>query len=101
MYSLSQALLSAVKLALPSEPWLPLPHGPDGAGGLLWRCLGGSHTLEADFRWRNKQQEQQMRVRRNKAALLMQMSLVVTGNVREGNIGAPIAGRDAALFLIN
>lgn len=100
MYSLSQALLSAVKLALPCEPWLPLPHGP-GRGGLLWRCLGGSHTLEPDFRWRNKQQEQQMRVRRNKAALLMQMSPVVTGNVREGNIGVPMADRDAALFLIN
>lgn len=57
--------------------------------------------MKPDFRWRNKQQEQRMRVRRNKAALLMQMSLVVPGNVREGNIGAPIADRDAALFLIN
>jgi len=84
---------SSLRTLVASAPW--------PWRGLLWRCLGGSHTAEPGFRWKNRQREHQMRGWRDKAALLMQMSLVVMRNVREGNTGAPIADRDAALFLIN
>lgn len=50
-----------------------------------------SRTEDFDFRWRNKQREQ-MKLQRNKAPVLMQMSLPVTKNVSERNIGTQNMG---------
>lgn len=69
-------------------------------GGLLWRCLGGSQTWEPDFRWGNKQQEQPTRPGEQSCPSHANVS-GGAGDGREGNTGAPMADRDAALFLTN